>query len=86
MAVQIINGLVFIIAILTQCQPLRYYWDRSIPGGHCVSYQDGYLTSSIVNMIMDIMVIVLPVRVIWRLQMTRRRKIAISLVFGLGAL
>jgi hypothetical protein len=84
-ATQVILCCSFVIGILVQCHPLPYYWDKSI-GGTCVPDSVGFILTAVVNMVMDLLVIFLPVRVIWRLQMDKRRKIAISIVFGLGAM
>ena len=41
---------------------------------------------AIFNMVLDIVVVVLPMPVLWRLQMSRERKAALSCIFGLGLL
>ena len=85
-AVQIVFAISFFIGILTQCQPLAYTWDRSIPGGSCVSDSVGFYLTSVQNLVMDVVVLLLPVRMVWRLQMDTRRKIAVTVIFGLGFL
>lgn len=38
------------------------------------------------TVLLDIVVIVLPIRAIWKLQMAKRQKIAISMLMGAGAM
>ena len=86
MTTQVILCCAFIIGILVQCHPLAYYWDKGIQGGSCVSDSVGFILTAILNMVMDLVVISLPVPIVLRLQMDRRRKIAVIGVFSLGAL
>ena len=77
-------GLVGILGVLLQCQPFAFAWDKTIPGGHCLAALTGFRISAVLNMVMDIVVFVSPIKVVWSLQMNRRKKIAVTVVFGLG--
>ncbi|PVI01007.1 hypothetical protein DM02DRAFT_654907 [Periconia macrospinosa] len=66
------------------CQPVAFNWDRTIPGGQCGDYHAFWLASSILGAIFDLILIVLPLPVFWKLQLSLRRKIALTVLFGLG--
>ncbi|KAL4986839.1 hypothetical protein BDW68DRAFT_178432 [Aspergillus falconensis] len=66
------------------CQPFAYNWDRTIEDGHCGDSPKFQLSTAVVNMILDFFIVVLPLPVLWRLQMARKRKIMLSGVFSLG--
>ena len=74
----------YIINNFTICQPFAYTWDKTIDGGHCGDILAGWLASAIINVILDIAVIVLPMPMLWGLQMQVTKKILISGIFGLG--
>lgn len=73
-----------IIRMFFLCSPLAYTWDRTIPGGSCVNLSAAYLSVSIINLLLDVMVIVLPMPMLWRLQMRTAKKIALTAIFGIG--
>lgn len=53
--------------------------------GHCGDQIALYMTGGIFNLILDVTVVVLPMPMLWGLQMPRGKKVALTGVFGLGA-
>lgn len=45
-----------------------------------------FIISAVVNVVSDIVIIVLPIKTIWRLQLSSRKRLSISFVFSLGIL
>ncbi|KAI1816294.1 hypothetical protein GGS20DRAFT_583674 [Poronia punctata] len=43
-----------------------------------------FVCSASINLVSDLIILVLPIRTIWKLQIPKQKKIAISFVFGLG--
>lgn len=84
----VFNILWFIPALLVEiftCSPISRLWDLSIPGT-CVWYSTFWLVLGLVELIADIILFVLPLREIVKLQLSRRNKLMLSLLFGLGAM
>ncbi|XDG04210.1 hypothetical protein ABKA04_003825 [Annulohypoxylon sp. FPYF3050] len=84
-----VNAVFYLATILIDllyCQPIQYHWDPTIPGGHCGN--DDLLSplSAAINVLLDLIILILPQRVIWRLNMSFRKKIGVSLVFLTGLL
>ncbi|KAI1439380.1 hypothetical protein F5Y02DRAFT_405874 [Annulohypoxylon stygium] len=79
-----------IIAVIFEsfllCRPFEFTWNKEIPGGVCGNSTDAYLAIGIVNLIIDFSLVLLPMPVLWRLQMPVGKKIAISAILGLGLL
>lgn len=75
--------IVFLEAFLI-CRPFNYNWDKTIKGS-CSNELNIYLGTSIINLLIDVMVIVLPMPMLWRLQMSLSKKIALTGIFGMGA-
>ena len=74
-----------VIRMFYLCFPFAYTWNRSIEDGSCVNLTAAYLSVALINLALDAIIIALPMPVLWTLQMPTKKKIAISAIFGLGA-
>lgn len=68
-----------------ECSPREKIWRRSVPG-HCINFAALLYVTGIVNICSDIAILILPVHVIWRLQLPHSRKVGVSLAFIAGLL
>ena len=75
--------LAIVLVSIFSCAPIHGYWDHSIPAT-CIDSRAFYLGNSIANILTDVIILALPVRMIWHLQTSRSQKVALTLVFGLG--
>ena len=75
--------LAVVLVSIFSCTPIHGYWDHSIPAT-CIDSRAFYLGNSIANILTDVIILALPVRMIWHLQTSRSQKVALTLVFGLG--
>ena len=66
------------------CRPISYRWDFSIRGGSCGDRKSLDLYIASFNLILDAILVVLPMPMLWGLQMATHRKVALSGIFGLG--
>ena len=86
--VGILNGLWYIAATImlsVRCVPVRKNWNPLIQG-QCFHTVPLLVGISIVDSLLDFMVILVPISVLRRLQMSLRRKIHLALIFILGGL
>ncbi|KAL9585101.1 MAG: hypothetical protein Q9212_001727 [Teloschistes hypoglaucus] len=75
-----------IVAQFLTCRPIAFYWDKSIPGGHCInSNHVAYYITSPPDIITNIAILVLPIPWLWNLQMQFRRKVVLTFIFVLGS-
>ncbi|KAI4716465.1 hypothetical protein E4T48_07378 [Aureobasidium sp. EXF-10727] len=49
-----------------------------------VGYDD-YIANAVCNSVSDLLILALPIPIVWDLQLTRRKKITLSLVFAMGS-
>jgi hypothetical protein len=82
-------GISFIVATAFQCSPVEWSWqqiDDEWGTGTCnnISMQ-GWL-SAIINIVIDIIMLVLPLKNLWNLQMQLKKKLMIMFMFSLGVL
>ncbi|PKY01835.1 pth11-like integral membrane protein [Aspergillus campestris IBT 28561] len=67
------------------CRPLSFYWNQFIgEKGTCIDVNTFFLALAIINMINDFIVLLIPIPRIMKLQMTRRKKVAISAIMAVG--
>ncbi|RDW74278.1 putative integral membrane protein Pth11-like [Aspergillus mulundensis] len=66
-----------------QCSPVSKAWDTTIEGT-CVNINVFYLANAALNILTDLLTYTLPVRVIFKLQMPRKQKIALIFILCLG--
>ncbi|KAF5870083.1 uncharacterized protein Bfra_010230 [Botrytis fragariae] len=67
------------------CLPHESIWQPWVKG-KCIDRKALGVFTAIFNVIMDLLILLLPQRIIWTLRMTMARKIGISLVFSVGVL
>lgn len=78
-------GISFICVFFTNCTTLDFMWNP-VPGGSCKDIAIEEILSVSVNMVIDTAIVLLPMPVLWGLQLATRKKIAISGIFSLGLL
>lgn len=77
-----IAGLILALAL---CRPYAFKWDKTIHGT-CGDIMAGYRWVSIPSIVTDFFILVIPIPVIWKLQMNRGKKIGVILTFMVGGL
>jgi hypothetical protein len=73
----------FMTLFMTNCTPLSHLW-HPVPGGWCRQLTTEEYTSVAFNLVIDLGIVILPMPVLWRLQMPLRNKIFVSVMFGIG--
>jgi hypothetical protein len=81
----LINWIAYLIAASLQCFPFAYQWDKTIKGGTCVDQPVFYRTVSAPNIATDLVILLLPIRMILELKTSSSRKVGLSLVFLSGS-
>lgn len=74
-------------ANLVNCVPMKYVWINSLTDPrYCFNFNIFWFAGGICETVIDIMVLLLPIKAIFGLQFSIRQKLAIGSVFLLGAL
>ncbi|KAF6828178.1 integral membrane protein [Colletotrichum plurivorum] len=74
---------VYQILIIFQCQPVSMSWDINAKGT-CIGKMIPMMTLSAANIVIDIIILLIPVKVVWSLQMARRQKVSLVFLFATG--
>ncbi len=83
LALIIVYFVAITIEICLQCLPqsVDTLWDSKHP---CYPSQPPQMVFGILNAVLDLTLLLLPVRMVWGLHMPRKQKIAVSGIFLLG--
>lgn len=76
------------LATFFNCTPVSYNW-TSWTGeteGSCFSFNTFAWAQSSINIVLDLIIILLPIPQLWKLNMGRKKRIQIVLMFSVGLL
>lgn len=73
------------IVKIAQCSPREKIWNRQLPG-RCINVNNLLNTSGMFNFVTDVVILLIPVKSVWKLQMKRKKKVQIVAVFTVGAM
>lgn len=90
-ATQAFNLAMLLATLLTYllgCRPLSYFWDGwdGEHQGYCVNVTAFTWAHAAINVALDLWMLALPASQVWKLNVNRKRKIAIFTMFGFGIL
>ena len=77
-------GIIQCCGIIFQCTPIAFFWDPTIPGGHCINISAFFRFANIANLLTDILILVMPIPIVWTLRLDRHKKIGVCGLFLLG--
>ncbi|BDD57681.1 hypothetical protein MAP00_003027 [Monascus purpureus] len=66
------------------CRPISAYWNG--PLDKCINQQKVIIADSVLSIVSDLWILILPVPMLWSLQITRVKKIRVSGILGAGGL
>ena len=78
----------FLFATIFQCTPVSVIWNKFeyeyLP--YCVKLVPFYYTTQTTDALTDVAIFILPLPMLWRLQLPLKQKLAVGGMFMLGAL
>ncbi|KAJ3459936.1 hypothetical protein MRS44_016009 [Fusarium solani] len=73
-----------LFAVVFTCNPIRKHWDARVTEGSCGHQIGIYMTTATMGIVTDLILLIMPIPMIWRLQMPTRQKIGVILLFFIG--
>ena len=83
-ALVMVDWLAAQLTIILECLPIQALWDPTV-SGTCINLITFFVASGAVNVAIDFAILVLPLPMIWSLEIERHHKYALSGVFLLGS-
>ncbi|KAM5357089.1 hypothetical protein ACJZ2D_016625 [Fusarium nematophilum] len=91
LALYVSMALVFAFGISTSlvsmllCLPFEKLWQPDIPG-QCIDINAFYMFNTTTNIVFDIAIYIMPIQILWHLNLPKRQRMGLVLVFALGFL
>ena len=74
-----------LVTTVVGCVPIEKYWKPDLPG-HCIHKNAANIAYGAMFVITDLLIAILPLPMVWNLQLTLRKRINVSVVFLGGAM
>ena len=74
------------LMVIFQCRPVECFWDRESDGGSCIDANPAYFATGLISSVTLVVGLLLPLPIIWKLQISYLRKLGLGLSFSIGAL
>jgi hypothetical protein len=79
-------GAAYVFLTIFQCKPIASFWDKTIKTPKCLDKEGLWMSYSVINMVLDLLILALPIYPLSQLRLQRSKKIGLLVVFGMGAL
>ena len=76
-------GLAGLFVQIFQCWPVKLQWDPTARG-RCVNYAAYALTLILTNVVTDLCILALPIKPVWQLQTSTKKKWMLTSTFAIG--
>lgn len=87
MTANVLNYVVLTFLEIFGCSPVEKAWDPLITDGRCLDGLGGLNTAACaINFGSDVIILIVPQLIIWRLKMTWKNKVNVSVVFMVALL
>lgn len=80
-----LHGLTTVLVTVLICHPIAVAWDSTLTG-ECGSQVVAYVVLEAVAALIDLVILIVPIPVIWRLQSDWQYNLALSMLFSVGVL
>ncbi|KAH8667114.1 hypothetical protein BX600DRAFT_550031 [Xylariales sp. PMI_506] len=77
---------IYLFLIAFQCLPVASLWDPSIPSTRCVGVTAAWVAGGSVNIAADVALMILPIPILLKLQISNRRRSVVSFMFIVASL
>lgn len=75
------------VGLFLECRPLQDYWETmQYNPSNCIDQNASTFSFSITNLATDLMVLVLPMRVLWMLKLPIRERLVLITLMSIGIL
>ncbi len=78
-------GVVMLVMDIVPCVPIYGYWDLDVKST-CIPLEVSWYVQSLVNIVFDFAILVMPIPAIRKLQLQLKKKLVLSAIFGIGFL
>ncbi|KAL2813881.1 integral membrane protein [Aspergillus granulosus] len=74
------------IVKIRMCDPVPAYWTQDDPNASCLDQQAALIADSVISVVSDLLILLLPLPLTWSLQMSRNKKLRVIGMLSAGGL
>lgn len=78
-------GVIFITVTSIRCMPTQHIWLRDVPRGWCIDYNPFVVTTAGLNVVGHLAILAIPVPMVLRMNLPKRKQRIVVVSFTLGA-
>ncbi|KAH7262935.1 integral membrane protein [Fusarium tricinctum] len=71
---------------IVNCYPIRTYWDPTVRNAHCLNQRKIFFSDLALSIVTDLIILLVPIPLTWRLTLSVRKRIKIVLLLGAGGI
>ncbi|KAF5668086.1 integral membrane protein [Fusarium heterosporum] len=71
---------------IVNCYPIRTYWDPTVRNAHCLNQRKIFFSDLSLSIVTDLVILVAPIPLTWRLSLSIGKRIKIVLLLGAGGI
>lgn len=86
MAFVVVNCVVFFFIYAFDCKPVYYTWHFSVDHFDCIEITQINVAIGAINIFTDLIIMIMPLPLVWQLQLAKTQKAGLLVVFSTGAL
>ena len=86
MAFVVAWAIAVVFTLIFQCHPIAAAWNKTIPGAVCFNIPDYIIGSGVPNILADVVIIGIPIPLLWKLQISKIRRLGIIALFLVAAM
>ena len=75
------TGIANTLIVIFQCSPVPYAWDKTIEGGKCINIPAFARFMAIPNVLDGFVMLVMPIPLVWQLELGIQQKVALTATF-----
>lgn len=74
------------LVTIFNCWPIEWSWKSSFsPARYCINHNIFWLAAGVIEAVLDVWVIVLPMREVMKLQLSVQKRVGLASIFLIGA-
>lgn len=82
-AVNLLNAVGIVLVSCLQCRPLEFLWNPAV-GGTCINFSHFSVFNSSFNFVLDMVILLTPLPLVRKLNLSTRKRVLLSVNFALG--
>ncbi|KAJ8130819.1 hypothetical protein O1611_g2804 [Lasiodiplodia mahajangana] len=85
MGITVVYFISVVVEAFAICKPVAFSWDKTIEGGTCPGQSAAFLGAGVMNLALDLIIWIIPMPMLFNLQLSMPKKLGVASMFSLGA-